>query len=141
MATTTRIDTASTLRLRESPLLRWVLEIDGIGSALNGLAYLVAAKPIADLLGLPVALLVPAGAFLVLYGAALIVMSTRPCIGAAAVRAVVAINLIWAADSLVVAFSGWFDPTGVGVGWILAQTALVVGFAVLQMVGLRRARR
>ena len=140
MTAHTYADTRSIARVRETPLLRWALELDGIGSALNGLAYLVAASALGELFGLPTALLVPAGAFLVAYGAALIVMSTRREVSAVAVKVVVAANLIWMVDSLVVAFSGWFSPTGAGVAWILAQSALVAGFAITQAAGLRRAR-
>lgn len=133
-------DTRATAKVRETPPLRWALELDGIGSALNGLAYLVAASALGELFGLSTALLVPAGAFLVAYGAALIVMSTRREVSAVAVKIVIAANVIWMVDSLVVAFSGWFSPAGAGVAWILAQAALVGGFAIAQAAGLRRAR-
>ncbi|WP_129669546.1 hypothetical protein [Phytoactinopolyspora endophytica] len=139
MATGTFSPATSAVRIRETPLLRWALEIDGAVSALNGLAYVVAAGAIGDRLGLSTALLVPIGAFLVVYGAALVVMSMRPRLGRGAVRAVIVLNALWVVDSLVVAFSGWFDPQGIGIAWILAQAVVVAGFATAQALGLRRA--
>ncbi|NEE03370.1 hypothetical protein [Phytoactinopolyspora halotolerans] len=127
------------VRVRENPLLRWALEIDGAVSALNGLAYVVAAGALSDLLGLPTALLVPAGAFLVVYGLVLVAMSMRSTVGRAVVRTVIVLNALWVADSIVVAASGWFDASTAGIVWILLQAAVVAGFAVAQAGGLRRA--
>ncbi|TDD98888.1 hypothetical protein [Jiangella asiatica] len=138
MTTNTVARTASVARVRETPLLRWVLELDGVGTGLNGLAYLVAAGWIGDRLGLPTALLYPAGAFLVLAGAVLVALSTRRVVPVAWLWGVVAINAVWVVDSVVVAAAGWFDLTTAGTVWVLAQAALVAGFAVVETVAIRR---
>lgn len=129
MTSTTYTEPARTVRVRETPLLRWALELDGAVSALNGLAYVVAAGAIGDLLCLPASLLRAAGAFLVVYGLALVVMSLRPRLRRTAVLAVVVLNALWVIDSVVVAVSGWFEPSG----------AVIAGFATPQGLGLRRA--
>ncbi|AYY12110.1 hypothetical protein EF847_04695 [Actinobacteria bacterium YIM 96077] len=129
-----------TVPIHRTPLLRWALAVDGAVSAVNGLIYVALAAAVGGLLGLPATLLVPVGAFLILYGAGLAVMSGRSRLRALAVLAVVELNAIWVVASLVVAATGWFDPSTIGVVWIVLQAAVVAGFAVAQLAGLRRAR-
>jgi hypothetical protein len=125
----------STLTRRDgAALLRLALKLDALVSGLNGAAYLAAAPPLGDLLGLPPALLRGVGAFLLVYGSAvwLVAVRLRP----AAVWAVVALNALWVAGSLAVAARGWGSSTGTV--WIVLQAIVVGGFAVLQLIGLRR---
>ena len=42
-------------------------------------------------------------------------------------------------DCVILAFSGWVTPSGLGYAFILAQVVVVVAFAELQYVGLRRS--
>ena len=53
-------------------------------------------------------------------------------------RAVIAANAIWAADSLIVLAAGWTSPTTVGAIWIGLQALVVAGFATLQAAALSR---
>jgi hypothetical protein len=69
------------------------------------------------------------------------VLGTRKQIPRGPVYAVVAANAIWAVDSVVVALTGWGDPTTAGTVWILLQAAIVALFAELQLAGLRRKDR
>ncbi|TDD73137.1 hypothetical protein E1262_01260 [Jiangella aurantiaca] len=133
--------TPAVARIRETPLLRWTLELDGIATALNGLVYVLAAGWVGDHLGLPTALLYPAGAFLVVVGALVFTVSTRREAPVLWVGAILVLNAVWAIDSVIVAAAGWFDPTTAGTVWILLQAGLVALFAVLQWAGLKRARR
>ncbi|PZF79578.1 hypothetical protein [Jiangella anatolica] len=128
-------------RIRDTPLLRWTLEIDGIVTVLNGLAYVAAAGWVGDRLGLPTSLLYPAGAVLIVMGAFVFYVSTRREAPVSWVGAIIAINAVWVVDSVIVAAAGWFDPTTAGTVWILLQAALVAVFVELEWVGLRRARR
>jgi hypothetical protein len=48
-------------------------------------------------------------------------------------------NLVWGLDSILTAALKWFPLTGVGVALVLAQGLAVIGFAVLQFIGLRAA--
>lgn len=66
-------------------LLRLALKLDAAVTGVNGVAYLAAAEPLEDLLGLPPDLLRPLGAFLVLFAAAVWFAATRPAISGAAV--------------------------------------------------------
>ncbi len=122
-------------------LLRAALTLDALVTGANGLLYLVAAGPLEDLLGVPAAALRGVGAFLVVFGAAVWVVSRRrpvPAVGA--VRVVVAANALWVLDSLALAVLGVWSPTTVGTVWILLQAATVAGFALAQVAGLRPAR-
>lgn len=141
MAADTAARTPALARVRETPLLRWTLEFDGIVTALNGLVYVLAAGWVGDQLGLPAALLYPAGALLAVMGAFVFFVSTRREAPVLWVGAIIVLNAVWAIDSVVVVAAGWFDPTTAGTTWILLQAALVAGFVVLQYAGLKRARR
>jgi hypothetical protein len=122
------------------PLLRLALKLDAIVTGANGAAYLIAAGPLGDLLGLSPALLRGTGAFLLAFAAVVWLTATRPSIPRAAVYAIIAANAIWALDSVVAAVAGWGTPDTVGTVWIMLQAIVVAAFAELQLVGLRRAR-
>ena len=119
--------------------LRASLKLDALGSGLLGAGLAAAAGLLAEPLGLPVALLVPVGLFLVAYAGWLWYLATRPTLNRPAVRMVIAGNLAWVAASVALVAAGWFAPTGWGAAFVLAQAAAVVGFVTLQFRGLRRA--
>ena len=56
-----------------------------------------------------------------------------------AVRAVVAINLLWALDSVLLLAAGPVAPNGLGIAFVLAQALVVMGFAAMQWTALRGA--
>ncbi|MGK5112554.1 MULTISPECIES: hypothetical protein [unclassified Geodermatophilus] len=118
-------------------LLRLALRLDAVVTGLNGAAYLLAAGPLADLLGLPDGVLRGVGVFLLVYAAAVWLVGDRPV--APAVRTVVGANLLWAAGSVVVVIADLGTPSTVGAVWLVLQAAVVAAFAVLQAAGLRRS--
>ncbi len=122
-------------------LLRTALALDAVVTGANGAAYLVAAEPIGDLLGLAPALLRGAGAFLVAFAAVVAVTARRPAIRRGPVLGVVAVNAVWAAGSVVAAAAGWGTPESAGTVWIVLQAVTVGAFAELQVAGLRRQGR
>ena len=121
-------------------LLRRSLQLDAAAS--GGLGVLLAAGGAAldGPLGIPAAVLVAVGGFLVLYGSALWLLGSRPRLSHPAVKVVVAGNLVWVAASIVAAVAGWWSPTTLGTVLVVAQAAAVALFAELQLTGLRRAR-
>jgi hypothetical protein len=123
---------------QRAPLLRLALKLDAIVTGANGAAYLIAAGPLGDLLGLSPALLRGTGAFLLAFAAAVWLTATRPSIPRGAVYAIVAANAIWAIDSVVAAIAGWGTPETAGTVWIVLQASVVAAFAELQLIGLRR---
>jgi len=120
-----------------TPLLRTALRLDAVVSGLNGAAYLLAAGPLADLLGLDTAVLRGLGVFLLVFAAAVWLVGDRPA--APAVRTVIAGNLLWAAGSVVAVAAGVGTPTTVGAVWLVLQAVVVAAFAALQATGLRRS--
>ncbi|HWU09732.1 MAG TPA: hypothetical protein VN520_25710 [Streptomyces sp.] len=129
-------DTAG--RVAAARPLRMFLALDAAVTAGNGLIYLLFAGPVGDLLGLDTGLLRGIGAFLTVYGILVAALATRPVPAAGPTKVVIEANLLWAVASVATAVFGWFDPDTVGTVWILMQAAVVGGFAVLQINGLRR---
>ena len=123
-----------------SGLLRLVLKLDAVASGALGALSLAAGPALDDLLGTPLALLVPVGAFLVVWAAALWILASRSRMSRTAVWAAIAINLVWAIDSVAVVAAGWFPLTALGTAFVFAQAAAVALFAGLQFRGLRRSR-
>jgi hypothetical protein len=111
--------------------IRFALLLDAVVSGANGVAYLVAAEPIADLLGVPADFLRALGAFFVVYATAVWLVSRRP--SSLAVAAVVGGNLLWVLASAVYLVAGWHDPATAGVVWTVLQAIVVAGFAELQV--------
>jgi hypothetical protein len=63
--------------------------------------------------------------------------SSRP--HPAAVKAVIALNVLWVAESLAAAALGAWSPSTAGTVWTVLQAGAVAAFAALQVAGLRRA--
>lgn len=120
-------------------LLRTALKIDAVASGALGALTLAAGMMLDDLLGIPLALLVPVGLFLVAYAAFVWIAGTRREINRTAAWAVVMVNLLWVLDSVALLVAGWFPLTALGVAFVLAQAAAVALFAATQLYALRRA--
>ena len=127
--------TASTV----SPFLRKALLADAAISGATGLLLALGAGYLADLLGVPVGLPRWAGIALLPVAALLAFLATRERLSRPVVWAVIAANLVWAADSILLLFVGWIEPTALGVAFIVAQASVVAVFAELQWLGLRRS--
>ena len=126
--------------LHPTPFLRFALLGDAAASGATGLLLAAGAGSLAGLLDLPEALLRIAGLVLLPYAAFVAWLGTRK--GGAprnAVRAVVAINLLWALDSVLLLAAGPVAPNGLGIAFVLAQALAVMGFAALQWTALRGA--
>jgi hypothetical protein len=112
-------------------LLRLALRTDAVVSGLNGAAYLLLAGPLSDLLGPSAGVLRGVGLFLLVFAAAVWLVSDRPA--APAVRAVIAANLVWTAGSIAVVAVASGTFTTIGAVWTVLQAVVVAGLAVLQM--------
>ena len=125
--------------IRTSPFLRLALLLDAGVSGATGLLMVILAAQLGEFLQLPRSLLLYAGLFLLPYAGMLAYLSRREILPRWAVWAVVVANVAWAADCVLLAFSGWVSPTLLGYGFILMQAIVVVAFAELQYVGMRRS--
>jgi hypothetical protein len=124
-----------------SPFLRYALVGDAVASGATGLLLALGAGALAGLLGLPEALMRSAGLILLPYAAVVALLGTRATMSRRAVWAVIAVNGVWVADSLILLASGWVSPTALGYAFVLAQALAVLVFAEAQYLGLRRAAR
>jgi hypothetical protein len=121
-------------------LLRAALRLDAAACGLSAVLLLAGAPLLEEPLGAPRAFLWPVGVFLGAYAAAVGILSTRPHIPQPAARAVIGFNALWAFGSVALVAGGGLPLTALGAGMVLAQAAAVAGVAVLQFLGLRRAR-
>ncbi len=108
--------------------LKQLLVVDALTCLVTGLLLVAASAPLAGLLGLPQNLLFYAG--VVLFPCAgLMVMAARK-LSTPLVWLVIAGNVAWAAASVVVAFA--FEPTALGLAFVLAQAAVVAALGILE---------
>ena len=122
-------------------LLRLALKLDAAATAVVGV-FSLAAGPVLDvLLGTPLALLLPVGLFLLAYAASVWFVAARPRVNRTAAWAVIAVNLLYAVDCVVVVAAGWFPLTALGVAFVLFQAAAVALFAAAQFYALRMMAR
>jgi hypothetical protein len=121
-----------------SAFLRTVLLADAVVSGATGALMAVAAGVLEPILQVPAPLLRIAGLALLPYAAFVAWIARRGALPRGAVWAVVGCNAVWAIDCVALLFTGWIDPTLLGVAFILMQAIVVAAFAELQVVGLRR---
>ena len=89
--------------------LRTALKFDALVTGANGAAYLVAAGPLEDLLGLSPALLRSTGAFLLLFAAAVWPVARAAGLAVGGARGH-RLNVLWAADSIAFLATGVSTP-------------------------------
>jgi hypothetical protein len=122
-----------------SRLLRLALIADAAATAATGLLMVVATRVLATWLGIPATLLWYAGLVLLPYAAIVGYLGTRTTVARVAVWVVIAANLAWALDSVLLVASGWIDLTMLGYGFVIAQALFVAALAELQYLGLRQS--
>jgi hypothetical protein len=120
-----------------SPLLRNVLIVDAAFSSASGLTLAAASAPLSALFGLPHAVVLGAGVFLLPY--AIVVGSLGLCamLPRGLVWAVVAGNALWAIESLVLLAQT--SPTQLGLVAVVSQATVVAALAAAQAIGLGRS--
>lgn len=119
--------------------LRKVLLADAVVSGAAGLAMIGGADFTHGPLGLPSPLLFWAGVALVPFVTMLALIVRAGKAPSALIAGIIVTNFAWVAGSLFVAFGPAFAPTLLGQAFVVAQAAIVVVFAELQIIGLRRA--
>jgi hypothetical protein len=98
------------------------------------------AELFANLLQLPAELISEAGIVLLPFAAFVGFVASRSEPARAAVWAIVAINIVWAVDSIVLLFTGWVAPNALGYTVVVAQAAGVLVLADLEYLGYRKSR-
>lgn len=116
-------------------MLKFALKLDGVASFALGLLTLLVRPEV----GMPVGWQIGLGSFCVVYGMFVFGLGTRATPDRRIVLLIIIGNLVWGLDSILTAALEWFPLTGVGVALVLTQGLAVIGFAVLQFIGLRAA--
>jgi hypothetical protein len=118
-------------------VLRRSLQLDGIAPALCGALLLMAAQPLSSATGLSApgpARVVGAG--LLVYAALLLWNAARATVSRGEALTAVVLSVVWVLASALLIVDG--PLTAVGNLAVAAVAAAVLGFAVLEVVGLRR---
>lgn len=125
--------------IQSSSFLRNVLALDAAACAATGLLLSFSAGALAGLLGFPAEFLRGAGLVLLPCAAALAFLASRVRLPRLAVYAVIGINILWIADSILILVAGWFQPTMLGIAFVLAQAAVVAVVTELEVIGLKKS--
>ena len=119
--------------IQPSVFLRRVLMADALVSTLVGVVLTLGAA-LREPLGLPMSVLTLASAASLPYAGYLLWLATR-----AAVWVPIVLNVVWAAEFLLLAFSVDPSPTPLGRAFMAVQVIGALLFAELELIGLRRA--
>jgi hypothetical protein len=125
--------------IRTLSFLRQVLVIDAVSAGAMGVALWALAGPLGTLTNLPEALLAEAGLVLFPFAAFVGYLASRSVPPRIGVWIVIALNVVWAVDSLVLLVSGWVEPNLLGHAFVIGQAVVVAVLAELEYVGLRRS--
>jgi hypothetical protein len=117
--------------------LRRILALDSLSCLAMGLLMGVGATALAPLFGLPENLLRVAGLALLPLAAFLAVLATRPRPPRPLVWIVILGNAAWTAESFLTL--GQAQPTPLGTAFVSAQAVAVLGLALLEYLGLKKA--
>ncbi|RDJ20173.1 hypothetical protein DWF00_28005 [Bosea caraganae] len=123
--------------IQSSRVLRNALALDAAACAATGLLLDFGAGALSGPLGFPAAFLMGAGLVLLPCAALLAFFASRATLPRLAVYAVIGVNILWVADSILILVAGWFAPTGLGIAFVLAQAAAVAVITELEVIGLR----
>jgi len=122
-----------------STFLRWVLLADAATSGAIGLLMMLGSGLLDQYLGLPASLSRYAGLSLLPFAAFLVYLARRENLSPPAVWAVIVLNVLWTADSILLLLGGWIEPTALGYAFVVFQAFGVAVFAGLEYFGLRKS--
>jgi hypothetical protein len=120
--------------------LKRVLMLDAASCLGMGALLAIGADALSPLFGLESSLLFGAGAALIPSGLFILWVATRAQIRPLFVYLIVAGNFVWVLESLLL-IRGATGITGLGTAFVVAQAAAVAGLALLEWIGVRRARQ
>jgi len=127
------------MSIRTNSLLRRTLGLDAATCVAMGVAMTVGSGPLAQLTGLPAALLVGAGLVLLPIAGLMAWLARRMEAPATLVWLVIGGNAGWAVVSLLLLVSGWVEPTLAGQAFVVVQALGVIGLTALEYRGLKQA--
>ncbi|MDQ3748923.1 MAG: hypothetical protein M3367_07920 [Acidobacteriota bacterium] len=123
--------------IRISTFLRRVLFTDAATCIAMALLLALGSGMLGDFLRLPAQLLFYAGLSLFPFAAYLAYLGRRENVASLLVWMVIALNALWAFDSILILLAGWVEPNAFGYAFIVAQAVSVAVLAELEYLGLR----
>lgn len=123
--------------IHPSRSLKTALAVDAASGATTAALQLALPRLLADELGLPMALLLETGLFLVALAALLAFLARSARVAAPLVWAIVTGNVAWSAACVLLWTTGAVAPTTLGIAFLLAQAAVVLALAVWEAIGLQ----
>lgn len=127
-------------RVGRSTLLHRALQLDAVATGLLGVLLVAASGPVGELLDLPAALLLDAGVLMLVWAGVTGWLGTRERVPRRGAAVVIVLNLLWVIDSVALLLTGWVEPNGLGVAFVVVQALAVLALAALQYAGLRQGR-
>ena len=121
-------------------LLHRALQLDAVASGLLGVLLVAASEGAGRLLDLPAVLLLDVGVVLLVWAGVTGWLGTRARVPRRGAAAVMVLNVLWAVDSVALLLTGWVEPNGLGVAFVVGQALAVLGLTAVQYAGLRRSR-
>lgn len=120
-------------------LLHRVFLVNSLSSAIAGIAFVVASNPIANLIGVanPLAVLV-IGVGLLLFAAGVFYVVSQPTINRRAAWLIFELDVIWIVSSAIILLTDAFGLSTAGRWLVLILADMVVIFAIIEFIGLRR---
>jgi len=131
--------TALSTTTRSDSLLRLAMRADAVCSALCGIAFAAATRPLSSFTGMPTSVLYGLGVGFMLYGITVFVLAGLTQVRAAGIGVAVA-NALGTVIAIVVVVSGVLPLTTAGVVVVLASGVYTLVFADLQYLGVRRIK-
>ena len=125
--------------IRSSTFLRRVFAADALVSGASALLMSAGSLPLSALLSLPRPLLLGAGLVLVPYALLVGLLAARSRVPRVLVWGVIAANVLWAVGCVALVFESALEPTLLGEGFLVLQALVVIAFAELDFIGLRRS--
>ena len=125
--------------IQPSAFLRRALMADALVSAAVGAVMALGAAALRGVVGIPSSVLMLAGLALLPYAAYLLWLATRAAVPRGAVWVPIVLNVLWAIECLLFTFNASPPPTLLGEAFIAVQVIVVLVFAELEFIGLRRA--
>ncbi|MFC4856596.1 hypothetical protein [Actinophytocola glycyrrhizae] len=122
-------------------LLRQAVLLDGFATLPSGVLVTALAWVLAEPVGIPAGVLLGAGLFFVVWGAAVLYLGFRPVIDRRAAIAVGIVNLVCGVDGLLVVVAGIGDLTTLGTVLLTALSVAVLGIGAVQLFAATRGSR
>jgi hypothetical protein len=122
-----------------SSLLRRALLADATLTSIAGVVLVLAASPLGVFLDLPAAMLQIAGLIFIPFGAFAGWVGTRPRVHRPLVFVVIAVNALWAVDSVLMLLTRWVETTPIGELFVIGQAVVVAAIAEIEFIGLRHS--